>query len=70
MESNKNYEAQYERMCRLASKLNADPEDDWTYVARRKSPRHFAVVQAYDEDNNFVGNVGDASRTADMVEIS
>ena len=44
----------------IAAKLNADPEDDWTYKTTRTLCADDIVrsfVQAFDEDGKFAGTL-------------
>ena len=43
-----------EQAIALAARLNADPEDDWTFQAFYASLTH-AFVEVRDEDNRFLG---------------
>lgn len=48
----------YAKAASLAEKLNADPEDDWCYVASyySKNP-NMGFIRVFDEDSHFVGTL-------------
>lgn len=46
-----------EQADKLVSSMNADDDDDLTYVAKRDPMgKGGSIIEAYDEDGNFIGN--------------
>lgn len=46
-----------EKAVEIAAKLNADKEDDWTYIVENNPEKNAktAIIRIYDCDNEYVG---------------